>query len=169
VTPEAEPTTEFVEFYDGTWEIGVDIPPGTYRTVFPTDGCYWARLSGFSGELSDIIANNYGSGYQVVTLGKNDTAFESSDCDDWTSDLSQVTESDTEFDDGTYIVGTDIRSGTYRSSEGDGCYWARLKGFGGTLNEIIANDYLSGSPATVTIKASDTGFTSNDCGTWTPK
>ena len=57
--------------------------------------------------------------------------------------------------------------GTYRSSLGDGCYWARLSGFGGTLNEIKANDYRTGGRAIVTIKSSDKGFTSSRCGTWT--
>lgn len=156
-----------MEFFDSTWEVGVEIPPGTYRTTDYTDGCYWARSSSFSGETDDIIANEFGSGFMVATIATRDVAFESSGCGDWTSDLSQVTESDTEFEEGTYIVGTDIRPGTYRSSEADGCYWARLRGFSGELNDIITNDFRDGGQAIVTIKPSDEGFTTSGCGTWT--
>ena len=40
-------------------------------------------------------------------------------------------------------------NGTYRSvASADSCYWARLSGFGGTLDDIIAN-YFGNSPTTV--------------------
>lgn len=44
---------------DGTHAVPGEIKPGTYTTTAATDGfgCYWARLKGFSGELSDIAAN----------------------------------------------------------------------------------------------------------------
>ncbi len=171
--PTAPPTPVVVEpeepeedFDDGLWEIGTDIAPGTYRTLWDPDSCYWARLSGYSGEIDDIISNNFGSGWQLVTIGRRDVAFESSNCGYWTSDLSRVTDSDTEFGEGTFIVGVDIQPGTYRSSEGDGCYWARLSGFGGTIREVIANDFRSSGRARVQIRARDTGFTSSNCGTW---
>ena len=44
------------------------------------------------------------------------------------------------FGDGTFIVNNDIQPGTYKNSGGDSCYYARLKGFGGTVGDIIAND-----------------------------
>jgi hypothetical protein len=78
-------------------------------------------------------------------------------------DLSQITLSKTEFNDGMYFVGVDI-PGTYKNGGGDGCYYARLKGFGGT-NNIIANNNTD-STAIVTINASDKGFQSSGCGTW---
>lgn len=71
------------------------------------------------------------------------------------------------FTDGTKIVGTDIQPGTYRSMGASGCYWERMSGFGGTLGEIIANGNPAG-PAIVTIAATDKGFKSQRCGTWTP-
>jgi hypothetical protein len=70
------------------------------------------------------------------------------------------------FGDGMWIVGTDIPPGTYRSNGGNSCYWERLGGFGGTLEEIIANDNAIG-PAIVTIAATDKGFNSSRCGRWT--
>lgn len=71
------------------------------------------------------------------------------------------------FGDGTYVVGEDIEPGRYSAPGGELCYWERLSGFGGTFDEIIANN-ISEGPATVEIAASDAGFTTNGCGTWTP-
>lgn len=67
----------------------------------------------------------------------------------------------------TLRVGVDIQPGTYQNpSPGALCYWARLSGFGGTFDEIIANDNVSG-PAIVTIAPTDVGFTYHDCaGAW---
>jgi hypothetical protein len=70
------------------------------------------------------------------------------------------------FSDGTYRVGADIQAGTYRSTvTSTDCYWARLRGFGGTLDDIIAN-YIGNSPTIVTIAATDVGFESDRCGGW---
>ncbi len=120
-----------------------------------------------SGELRHIKANFFGSGYMVVTIKKADVGFESSGCGKWSSNLSRVTSSMTQFGQGTFIVNTDMKPGTYRSSKGDGCYWARLSGFTGTLSKIIANDFRSSGTALVTIRSTDKGFQSSSCGTWT--
>ncbi len=61
------------------------------------------------------------------------------------------------FSDGTGRVGVDIPAGTYRSLGRGTCYWKRLRGFGGTVSEIIANDYSYG-PKVVTIAGTDAGF-----------
>ncbi len=154
-------------FGNGTYRVGHNIPAGTYRTRRSTSNCYWERLKGFSGSLHDIIANDFGSGYMVVTIKATDKGFKSSGCGKWSSDLSRVTSSTTKFGQGTFIVGTDLTPGTYRSSKGNGCYWARLRGFGGALRDIIANDFVTGGPSIVRIKASDKGFQSSSCGNWT--
>ena len=70
----------------------------------------------------------------------------------------------TTFGDGTFRVNVDIQPGTYQGPGGDTCYWARLSGFGGTLDEIIANNF--GPTGVVTISPSDAGFQSDRCGTW---
>jgi len=72
----------------------------------------------------------------------------------------------TTFDDGTYLVNTDIQPGTYKSDGPGECYWARLSDASGSLDAIIANDISTG-PAVVTIAASDVAFKSSGCGTWT--
>ncbi|WP_205324099.1 IgG-binding virulence factor TspB family protein [Glycomyces sp. YM15] len=74
-------------FGDGKWTVGEDIEPGTYSTTVPDDsyGCYWERLSGFSGELDDIIANGITEpGLQTtVTIESSDEGFTSQDCGTW--------------------------------------------------------------------------------------
>lgn len=71
------------------------------------------------------------------------------------------------FGDGTWRVGEDIRPGTFRAPGGQNCYWERLRNFKGGLNSIIANGGFTKNQ-TVTIAASDAGFSTRGCGTWQP-
>lgn len=53
----------------GTWTVGIDVEPGTYRTAEPvTDTCYWGIYrSGTNGD--DIIENDIvQGGFPTVTL-----------------------------------------------------------------------------------------------------
>jgi hypothetical protein len=160
------PAPTFVTFTDGNYQVGSDIQPGTYRTRTGSPGCYYERLKGFSGTLGDILANNNTDNPAIITILPTDKGFNSQNCGTWTKDLSQITTSKTTFDDGMYIIGTDIKPGTYKSSGSQGCYYARLSGFTGTLDSILANNNTD-NVAIVTIYASDKGFESNNCGTWT--
>jgi hypothetical protein len=150
---------------DGIYMVGTDIASGTYRTKSAPSLCYWARLSGTSGSLGDIIANDFGGGWQVVTIAPSDKAFETEGCGTWTSTLERVTTGAT-VGEGKMIVGLDIEPGTYASQSNSDCYWARLSGFGGTLSEIITNEIGDGQQV-VTISASDVGFESSGCNDWT--
>ncbi|MBO0594944.1 hypothetical protein I2485_08025 [Nesterenkonia sp. E16_7] len=67
----------------GTFLIGEEIQPGTYRTEDTSGFCYWARLSGLSGEFDDIITNGIPEGQGFVTIAETDVAFETSDCGEW--------------------------------------------------------------------------------------
>lgn len=73
---------------DGTYVVGKDIRPGTYRTDGPQGGlvpnCYWARLSSTSGDLRDIIANGNTKGQTTVTIAPTDKAFTTTGCNRWT-------------------------------------------------------------------------------------
>jgi hypothetical protein len=160
------PAPTFITFTDGNNQVGSDIQPGTYRTRTGSPGCYYERLKGFSGTLGDILANSNTDNPAIVTILPTDKGFNSQNCGTWTKDLSQITTSNTTFDDGMYIVGTDIKPGTYKSSGGQGCYYARLSGFTGTLYSILVNNNTD-NVAIVTIYASDKGFESTRCGTWT--
>jgi hypothetical protein len=167
--PTPKPTPKPASFGEGDLIVGADVRPGTYRTRQPAFLCYWERLSGFSGGLNDIIANGSGSGYSVVTIGKSDKGFSSSGCGTWTADLSQVKRPGAPIaEDGTYIVGTDVTPGTWRSRGGGSfaCYAARLSGFGGTLNDIISNEIGTNGGLIVTIARSDAGFETSGCGKW---
>jgi len=68
--------------------------------------------------------------------------------------------------DGTFVVGTDIEPGTYRSTSTANCYWARLRNFSGTGNDVIANWFMTSGSVIVTIEATDVGFKSERCGPW---
>ncbi len=77
--PEPEPAEEAqaTTFTDGTYLVGIDIQPGQYRgEVTSSMGGYWARLSGTSGELDDVIANDGPSGPFVLTISASDNAVE---------------------------------------------------------------------------------------------
>src|SRR6266550_6344408 len=161
----ATATTAWKTFGNGTYRVGRDVPPGTYRSR-GGDGCYWARLRGFSGELKDIAANEDADGPTLVTLLRSDKGFESNNCARWTSNLARITKSKTRFGQRIFIVRTDIAPGTYRSGRGGSCYWARLRSFTGSLSSIIANGNAS-ARTIVTIGRSDRGFKSSGCGTWT--
>ena len=71
-------------FAGGTFRVGRDISPGTWRSSPGTSGCYWERLSSFGGEISDIIANEFADGQLMVTISGSDAGFSSSDCGFWT-------------------------------------------------------------------------------------
>ncbi len=151
-------------FRDGSFVVGTDLSPGTYRTRKGGRGCYWARLAGFSGELGDVLANGNETGPAIITIGKSDKGFESKRCGLWVTNLSAITESPAApFGDGMYIVGTDIAPGTWRSDAPQGCYWVRLRGFSGQMGDLITN---ANGKGIVTIAPTDKGFKSQRCGTW---
>ena len=171
---EPEPTG----FGAGTWEVGAEIPPGTYVTdagdgLF--ESCYWARLSGFSGDFDDLIANEIveGGSRGRVTIAEDDAGVE------FTGDCRWVEESEAEPVDlgdgvgaGVWRVGDEVEPGTYVTTAPDGalehCYWARLSGFSGDFDDLIANDLIEpGSRGRVEISSSDTGIKfTGDC-VWT--
>jgi hypothetical protein len=74
--------------------------------------------------------------------------------------------------DGTYVVGTDIQAGTYRTSgpsqqsPGQYCSWTRRKDTTGEATSVIASNVTQG-PTTVTIKPTDGAFESRGCNPWT--
>lgn len=72
--------------------------------------------------------------------------------------------------DGTHEVLIDVKAGRYRSpgprAAGVGmCFWYRLRGLGGTPEEIIASGTIYG-PTTVTIAPGDRAFRTEFCQPW---
>lgn len=64
----------------GTFEIGTDVNPGTYRAD-AQPGCYWARLS--SLDTNDIINNDNADGPVIIEILPSDKAIQTSDCADF--------------------------------------------------------------------------------------
>lgn len=68
--------------------------------------------------------------------------------------------------DGQYLVGEDIKPGTYKTAgaDGFGCYWARLRNASGELGAIIANGNVKGQTR-VTLKKGEY-FETKGCQDW---
>jgi len=73
---------------NGTYRVGKDIQPGSYRTQGPADAaspnCYWSRNSDASGEVRAIIANSKAPIPATVTVKPGDATFHTSGCQPWT-------------------------------------------------------------------------------------
>ena len=157
-TPTPEPK---LSLDPGMYQVGQDIQPGIYAGRVGTgqlDSCYWARLSGASGDFSELLANDNAIGQFYVEIQPTDRFFEVK-CEvtpiaDWPAPSSLLSE----LQPGMYLVGRDIKPGTYKGTAGtdllDSCYWARLSGLSGDMDDLTANDNASGS-FYVTIEASD--------------
>ena len=67
-------------FGNGTYTVGTDITPGVYQSAGPVDdgACYWKRVNG-----DGIVANAMTKKAQTVQIEAGDTAFTSSECQDW--------------------------------------------------------------------------------------
>jgi hypothetical protein len=72
------------------------------------------------------------------------------------------------FSSGTYLVNQTIRAGRYVAENAPAsCYWERLSGLGGSLGEILANDFQGYiGRAVVDIRSSDLAFSFHNCGTF---
>lgn len=149
----------------GTYLVGSEVQPGRLRTREGQSGCYWARLAGASGELDDVRANGNESGPVIVDIAPDDYAFQTERCAPWTTDMTPLRADPTaSFGEGMYLVGDEVAPGTWRASQAEGCYWARLSDFAGTTDGVIAND---NGNTLVTIDSGDVGFSSTRCGEWT--
>ncbi|WP_408065897.1 hypothetical protein [[Mycobacterium] vasticus] len=78
--PAPPPAPKQVIDADGTFTVGKDIVPGTYRSDGPRDGnaCYWRRISG--GKTVDSAMTKQP---QVVLIEPGDTAFRTDRCQTW--------------------------------------------------------------------------------------
>ena len=84
--PDVGPITlsPFDPFAQGSYRVHRDIAPGTWRSDAGTRDCYWERLSGFTGEVEQIIDNNFGNGPMVVEIADSDVGFKATeDCGVW--------------------------------------------------------------------------------------
>ncbi len=163
------PVTEHVQ--NGTAGVGL------WRTL-GGDACYWARLRAFSGQPGDVIADDLShGGPRYVQILPTDAGFKQTGCltfwqepGPWAQPLATPGQP---FGAGDFMIDYEVAPGVYQAPGADPatpkrvCYWARLSGFTGTLGDIIQNKVSTSGSETVTIDPGDTGFTSDNCGTWT--
>lgn len=166
-SPSAAPAEPEIKIGNGTHRVGADVAPGIYVAEKINGSCYWARLSGLGGTLDEILANDNTRGHAIVEISDGDAAFQSRGCGDWVPvEKAASRDANSHFGEGAWRAGADVAPGTWQSSSQVSCYWARLSGFSGTLDHIIANDNVEGN-AIVQIGDGDAGFVSRGCGDWT--
>ncbi|MFC5722123.1 hypothetical protein ACFP1Z_18315 [Streptomyces gamaensis] len=155
---------------NGTFRVGSDIKPGTYRSVGNKAGCYWERAKDATGDMDAVLANDNVVGTTYVTVADSDKVFKTSSCKSW-----ELVKADAPADtapkaqlsgNGMYKVGVDIAPGTYRA-EGNksGCYWERDKNALHESDSVEANDNVTGS-AVVTVTSQDAYFKTQGCADW---
>jgi hypothetical protein len=154
-------------FGGGVQLLGADIQPGVYLSPGARSfNCYFERLSGLSGDFSEILANGNSDGQVIVEILPSDVAFSSTGCEDWVAFLG-ASPVET-FTDGDWVVGQHITPGRWQT-EGEpgsfGCYWERSSGFTHEFDEILGNANTEGRTI-VDVSASDRRFTASGCGTW---
>lgn len=77
------PATPLNIFSDGTWVVGTDIEPGTYRSSGPVGSattCFWFRLKDTTGDPSSVIAAGDSQGPITLTIKATDAAVKSEGC-----------------------------------------------------------------------------------------
>jgi hypothetical protein len=83
----AKPGIPPSSFDDGTWAVGSEITPGTYRSPGPLDDnigiCMWQRLSGTGGTFPEVIASDISQGRSTITVQATDAAVKFSGCKDF--------------------------------------------------------------------------------------
>jgi hypothetical protein len=76
------PGRTMTAFGDGTWQIGVDIAPGTYSTAGSADAdCYYALRTALTG--GDTQSSTISPGPATVVLTESDGWFETFGCAAW--------------------------------------------------------------------------------------
>ena len=156
-------------FPDGTYIVGIDVAPGRYRPSTP-ESCTWRRLETLGGEHS------YGHGpwyYRpgigsVADIEPSDAGFRSHGCGTWSDVLDPIATPGEPFTDGIYLVGIDIAPGRYRAvGLSESCRWYRRASFGGMHSDGYESPLGYGRASVVDIAATDAGFETSGCGTWT--
>jgi hypothetical protein len=74
--PEEAVPAEPGVYSDGTYRVGTEIEPGTYRGEVNGEFGYWARLRNTTGIVSGIAANSVVRGPFVLTIVPSDAAVE---------------------------------------------------------------------------------------------
>ncbi|MGY1631847.1 hypothetical protein ACI784_09100 [Geodermatophilus sp. SYSU D01186] len=163
-TGTAAPTPEPAGFGDGTYLVGSDVQPGLYRSAGGSF-CMWKRLSAVSGDSDAVLAWEWSDGQAYAEVLATDVAFSTDGCGRWTAVTAGGPDVSDGFDDGTYLVGSDIQPGLYRSAGGSFCMWKRLSAVSGDSDAVLAWEWSDGQ-AYAEVLPTDVAFSTDDCGTW---
>lgn len=68
--------------------------------------------------------------------------------------------------DGTWLVGKEIKAGTYESFTGSTCYWSRLSNLSGEYESRLASGFGKTGTQRIAIAPTDMAFESQGCGEW---
>jgi len=69
------------------WIVGAQITPGTYRAETAVQGCFWQRVSNFTGAGDAVLGSSIatGPGVQLATIAATDAGFSTNvECGTWT-------------------------------------------------------------------------------------
>jgi hypothetical protein len=155
----------------GQHRVGIAVTAGRYFSD-PAAGCYWERQSGTGGTAAETIAFHFigfDAAQTVVDLQPADYAFQTNAaCGTWSSQPRLGPQA--EIRPGAWVVGSQVRPGTYRSTAGVGCYWERLRDFSRATDSVIASQVISNAGTVfVTVESTDAGFSTDAaCGIWAP-
>lgn len=150
-------------FGPGLHRVGSAIQPGRYYAN-PDAGCYWERRSDGADDLDGVIANEFLGGnhaQEIVDVASTDRYFTADeDCRRWSGSYRFPLGGSVA--PGKWLVGTQLTPGTWeiRDNVASGlCYWARLRGFGGELDDIIDNELVeAGEEVVFLVGEDDIGF-----------
>ena len=155
-----------VTFGDGKYVAGVDIPPGRYRALSPSNDCTGRTIGD-----GDFVPK---STLTIVDIDMDDW-LSSEGCGRWTDDLTPIVLPGQPFGDGSWLVGAEIAPGRYHAAApSEECRWFRLAHFSGRFRVDSSGRggvYLGAGRAwsgrgVVDIAAGDAGFHSEGCGIW---
>lgn len=148
-----ETEEEAASLRSGTYIVGDDIAPGLYRTTG-----YWALLE----ETQDIIDNNFidddEPGYALLSVPETCVPFV--EISGTATPIEQIPFFDPLAEgvtQGVYLVGFDIQPGTYRVSDPDGAYAARLAVLPTGEWDILDNNFSDGN-VILTVEPGDFAF-----------
>ena len=81
--PPQQPAGPATTMGNGTYQVGVDVQPGQYKTSGPKGNlpCYWARRKDDSGSFDAIVANGNPEGPTSLTINQGEFLELSGDCD----------------------------------------------------------------------------------------
>ena len=79
---QASPPVASTTFGDGDWIVGGEVLPGRYATA-GGPGCSWARASGFTHTLEELIATGQAEGPVVIDVAPTDARISSRACGTW--------------------------------------------------------------------------------------